>query len=61
LNDGEQMRLRYGGSVSTGASPSTSRAPNEYQDSIMPTSSFAGTPEDAFDCACGLYLTGPGI
>ncbi|CAM5351578.1 hypothetical protein SPURM210S_03204 [Streptomyces purpurascens] len=34
---------------------------DEYQDAILPTSGFAGTPEDALDCACGLYLTYPSI
>lgn len=32
-----------------------------YEDQILPTGSFAGTPQDALDCACGLYLTGPEI
>jgi hypothetical protein len=27
-----------------------------YEDSILPNGSFTGTPEDALDCACGLYL-----
>jgi hypothetical protein len=27
-----------------------------YEDSILPTGSFTGTPEQALDCACGLYL-----
>jgi hypothetical protein len=30
-----------------------------YQDSILPTGSFTGTPEQALDCACGLYLNDP--
>ncbi|MGW7611220.1 hypothetical protein ACWGKW_28935 [Streptomyces sp. NPDC054766] len=34
---------------------------HEHQDAILPTSGFAGTPEDAPDCACGLYLTDPSI
>ncbi|MET8276506.1 hypothetical protein ACWD7C_32130 [Streptomyces sp. NPDC005134] len=34
---------------------------DEYQDAILPTSGFAGTPEDALDCACVLYLTDPSI
>jgi hypothetical protein len=28
-----------------------------YQDSILHTGTFAGTPEEALDCACELYLT----
>ena len=27
-----------------------------YQDSILPRGSFTGAPEEALDCACGLYL-----
>ena len=30
-----------------------------YQDSVLPTGQFAGTPQDALDCACGLYLGDP--
>ncbi|MEX2553806.1 MAG: hypothetical protein WD627_12500 [Actinomycetota bacterium] len=30
-----------------------------YEDSVLPTGSFAGTPEEALDCACGLYLNDP--
>jgi hypothetical protein len=31
-----------------------------YQESVLPGGSTAGTPQDALDCACGLYLAGPG-
>jgi hypothetical protein len=27
-----------------------------YQDSVLPNGHTAGTPEDALDTACGLYL-----
>ncbi len=27
-----------------------------YQDSVLPSGSFTGAPEEALDCACGLYL-----
>ena len=27
-----------------------------YEDSILPRGSFTGAPEEALDCACGLYL-----
>jgi hypothetical protein len=30
---------------------------NDYQNSILPTA--AGTPQEALDCACGLYLNDP--
>ena len=28
-------------------------------DSILPSGHFAATPEEALDCACGLYLGNP--
>ncbi len=31
----------------------------KYEDQILPTGSFTGTPEQALDCACTLYLSGP--
>jgi len=30
-----------------------------YQDAVLPTGAFAGLPEDALDCAAGLYLGDP--
>jgi hypothetical protein len=27
-----------------------------YEDSVLPRGSFTGAPEEALDCACGLYL-----
>ncbi len=30
-----------------------------YEASILPTGGFAGSPQDALDCACALYLSGP--
>ncbi len=32
---------------------------DDYQDSILPSGTFAGTAEEALDCACGLYLNDP--
>ncbi|MEN8651539.1 hypothetical protein ABCR94_13090 [Streptomyces sp. 21So2-11] len=61
MNDGEQMRLRHGGSASTWGFALYLASTDEYQDAILPTSGFAGTPEDALDCPCGLYLTDPSI
>ena len=34
---------------------------DQYEDTILPTGAFAGSPEDALDCACGLYLAIPDI
>jgi hypothetical protein len=30
-----------------------------YENSILPTGYLVGTPEEALDCACGLYLNDP--
>jgi len=30
-----------------------------YEDSILPNGSFEATPQEALDCACGLYLGDP--
>ncbi len=30
-----------------------------YEDSVLPSGSFTGAPEEALDCACGLYLNDP--
>jgi hypothetical protein len=30
-----------------------------YQDQLLPDGRPSGTPEDALDCACGLYLSDP--
>ena len=27
-----------------------------YEDSVLPSGSFTGSPEEAMDCACGLYI-----
>ena len=32
---------------------------DDYEDSFLPSGSMGGTPEEALDCACGLYLTDP--
>ena len=62
LPDGETlplMRLRYGGSATRWGFALYLASNNGYQDSILPTGTFAGSPQDALDCACDLYLTRP--
>jgi hypothetical protein len=62
LPDGDVIplcRLRYGGSASTWGFAIYLASNNGYEDSILPNGQFAGTPEDALDCACGLYLNDP--
>ncbi len=53
------MRLRYGGSAARWGFAVYLASSNGYQDSALPTGTFAGTPEDTLDCACGLYLGDP--
>ncbi len=53
------MRLRYIGSATVWGFALHLASTDTYEDTILPTGGFAGTPEDALDCACGLYLAGP--
>ena len=62
LTNGEVLplcRLRYGGSASTWGFAIYLASKDSYEDSILPTGHLAGSPEDALDCACGLYLNDP--
>ena len=62
LPDGETLpllRLRYGGSANTWGFAIYRASDDDYQDSILPTGRFAGSPQEALDCACGLYLNDP--
>jgi len=52
-------RLRYGGSASRWGFAIYLASRDGYQDSILPTGLHAGSPEEALDCACGLYLNDP--
>src|SRR2546428_8667471 len=57
--DGEVIplcRLRYGGSASLWGFAIYLGSSNRYEDSILPTGAPIGTPQEALDCACGLYL-----
>jgi hypothetical protein len=62
LPDGEVMplcRLRYGGSASSWGFAIYLASRDGYEDSILPSGHPAGSPEEALDCACGLYLNDP--
>ena len=64
LADGDTlplMRLRYGGSATRWGFAVYLASKDGYQDSVLPTGAFAGTPEDALDTACGLYLGDPTV
>ncbi|MGZ8785615.1 MAG: hypothetical protein ACXW1Y_08650 [Acidimicrobiia bacterium] len=53
------FRLRYLGSPHQWGFAIYLASKDGYQDSILPDGSFTGTPEQALDCACGLYLNDP--
>jgi hypothetical protein len=52
-------RLRYAGSASTWGFAIHQASSDRYEDSYLPTGALAGTPEQALDTACGLYLGDP--
>lgn len=52
-------RLRYGGSAHTWGFALYRASHDDYQDTFLPNGMPAGSPEDALDCACGLYLNDP--
>jgi hypothetical protein len=62
LADGTTLplcRLRYGGSASRWGFAIYLASRDGYQDSVLPNGLPAGSPEEALDCACGLYLNDP--
>ncbi len=62
LSDGEALplcRLRYVGSASRWGFAIYRASHDDYEQSFLPTSSLTGTPEEALDTACGLYLGDP--
>lgn len=64
LPDGEilpLMRLRYGGSAARWGFAIYLASSHGYKDSALPTGTFAGSPQDALDCACDLYLPPPNL
>lgn len=52
-------RLRYGGSAHTWGFALYRASHDDYEDSFLPNGMFAGSAEEALDCACGLYLDDP--
>jgi hypothetical protein len=60
--DGSEMalcRLRYGAYASEWGFAIYLASKDGYEDSVLPSGQLAGTPEEALDCACGLYLSEP--
>ena len=50
------MRLRYNDSASHWGFAIYRASHDDYDQSVLPTGYPFGTPQDALDCACGLYL-----
>ncbi len=62
LQTGEVLplcRLRYAGSATVWGFAVSLASKDGYQDSILPSGRPSGTPQEALDCACGLYLADP--
>ena len=59
LPDGASLplcRLRYAGYASNWGFAIYRASHDDYDDSYLPSGQPSGTPEEALDCACGLYL-----
>jgi hypothetical protein len=56
---GRYQRGEIGGYASTWGFAIYRASQDDYQDSFLPSGQPAGTPEEALDCACGLYLGDP--
>jgi prepilin-type processing-associated H-X9-DG protein len=55
-------RLRYGGSASRWGFAIYRASHDDYEDNFLPNGQMAGSPEEALDCACALYITaGPSL
>ena len=52
------FRLRYGGSAHSFGFALYSHATERYEDAVLLTGSPVGTPQEALDTACTLYLAG---
>jgi hypothetical protein len=50
------MRLRYAGSASTWGFAIHRASHDDYDKAVLPSGYPAGTPQEALDCACDLYL-----
>jgi hypothetical protein len=53
------FRLRYAGSASRWGFAMYRASHDDYEESFLPTGVTGGSPEEALDCACGLYLGDP--
>lgn len=53
------IRLRYGGSARHWGFGLYLASSGRYENQILPSGFPTGSPEEALDCACGLYLDNP--
>ena len=53
------FRLRYAGSATRWGFAVYRASHDDYEESFLPTGVMGGSPEEALDCACGLYLGDP--
>jgi hypothetical protein len=54
-------RLRYGGIASVWGFAIYRASHDDYEDSCLRNGIMGGSPEEALDCACGLYLADPRV
>jgi hypothetical protein len=62
LRDGTNLplfRLRYHGSATIWEFAIYRASHNDYEPAYLPSGYPADTPQEALDCACGLYLNDP--
>ena len=62
LRDGTTLpllRVRYGGQANSWGFAIHLASRDSYEDAVLPSGYPVGTPEEALDCACGLYLNDP--
>jgi hypothetical protein len=52
-------RLRFTGVLHTWGFALYLASRDKYEDNVLPTGLPFGSPEEALDCACGLYLGDP--
>jgi hypothetical protein len=52
-------RLKYNGSASIWGFAIYLASRDRYEDNFLPSGLPVGSPEEALDCACGLYLNDP--
>jgi hypothetical protein len=54
-------RLRYGGMASVWGFAIYRASHDDYEESFLAGGMMGGSPEDALDCACGVYLADPKV